>query len=119
MAEVTRNLADYCQGMTVWAHPNAQVNVITPSIAISKLPDQQTILRDSTANFTIHVSNTGDVTLAPVTVSDALAQTVGVAGTVEECVERLQQIAAERFIVPRFHEDLHVGRKLIAGQNSA
>jgi glutamate/tyrosine decarboxylase-like PLP-dependent enzyme len=31
VAEVTRNLADYCQGMTVWAHPNAQVNVIPPT----------------------------------------------------------------------------------------
>ena len=28
VAEVTRTLVDYCQGMPVWAHPNAQVNVI-------------------------------------------------------------------------------------------
>jgi len=31
VAEVTRNLADYCQGMPVWAHPNAQINVIPPT----------------------------------------------------------------------------------------
>jgi len=31
VAEVTRTLADYCHGMTVWAHPNAQVNVIPPT----------------------------------------------------------------------------------------
>ena len=30
VAEVTRLLADYCHGMTIWAHPNAQVNVIPP-----------------------------------------------------------------------------------------
>ena len=31
VAEVTRNLADYCRGLTVWSHPNAQVNVIPPT----------------------------------------------------------------------------------------
>jgi L-2,4-diaminobutyrate decarboxylase len=29
--EVTQLLADYCQGMPIWAHPNAQVNVIPPT----------------------------------------------------------------------------------------
>jgi glutamate/tyrosine decarboxylase-like PLP-dependent enzyme len=29
--DVTDLLTGYCQGMTVWAHPNAQVNVIPPS----------------------------------------------------------------------------------------
>jgi glutamate/tyrosine decarboxylase-like PLP-dependent enzyme len=28
--EVTHLLAEYCQGMTIWSHPNAQVNVIPP-----------------------------------------------------------------------------------------
>jgi len=28
--EVTGLLADYCRGMTIWSHPNAQVNVIPP-----------------------------------------------------------------------------------------
>ncbi|HEY9597456.1 MAG TPA: pyridoxal-dependent decarboxylase [Cyanophyceae cyanobacterium] len=27
---VTELLVDYCQGMTIWAHPNAQVNVVPP-----------------------------------------------------------------------------------------
>mgnify|MGYP006885817074 FL=1 len=27
---ITALLADYCRGMTVWAHPNAQANVIPP-----------------------------------------------------------------------------------------
>jgi L-2,4-diaminobutyrate decarboxylase len=29
--EVTRFLVEYCQGMAIWAHPNAQVNVIPPT----------------------------------------------------------------------------------------
>ncbi len=29
--EVTQLLVDYCQGMPIWAHPNAQVNVIPPT----------------------------------------------------------------------------------------
>ncbi len=33
--EVTKILADYCQGMTIWAHPNAQVNIIPPSTIAS------------------------------------------------------------------------------------
>ena len=28
--EMTGLLADYCQGMTIWSHPNAQLNVIPP-----------------------------------------------------------------------------------------
>ena len=28
--EMTGLLADYCQGMTIWSHPNAQINVIPP-----------------------------------------------------------------------------------------
>jgi len=28
--EITELLADYCHGMTIWSHPNAQVNVIPP-----------------------------------------------------------------------------------------
>jgi L-2,4-diaminobutyrate decarboxylase len=33
--EITRLLVDYCQGMTIWAHPNAQVNVIPPTTIAS------------------------------------------------------------------------------------
>jgi glutamate/tyrosine decarboxylase-like PLP-dependent enzyme len=29
--EITQLLVDYCQGMAIWAHPNAQVNVIPPT----------------------------------------------------------------------------------------
>jgi L-2,4-diaminobutyrate decarboxylase len=35
LAEVTRTLVDCCQGMTIWSHPNAQVNVIPPSTVAS------------------------------------------------------------------------------------
>ena len=28
--DMTELLADYCQGMTIWSHPNAQINVIPP-----------------------------------------------------------------------------------------
>ncbi len=28
--DITKLLAEYCEGMTIWAHPNAQVNVIPP-----------------------------------------------------------------------------------------
>jgi len=28
--DMTELLADYCQGMTIWSHPNAQLNVIPP-----------------------------------------------------------------------------------------
>jgi len=34
--EITGLLADYCQGMTIWAHPNAQLNV-TPLSTISSI----------------------------------------------------------------------------------
>lgn len=34
--EVTRMLADYCQGMPIWGHPNSQVNVI-PSASIPSI----------------------------------------------------------------------------------
>lgn len=35
LPEITRVLADYCQGMIIWAHPNAQVNVIPPTTMAS------------------------------------------------------------------------------------
>ena len=47
-------------------------NVFNPSIEISKLPDTQQVVSGSVANFTITVTNTGDVTLTPVVVTDAL-----------------------------------------------
>jgi uncharacterized repeat protein (TIGR01451 family) len=51
----------------------ALVLVNAPSIGIQKNPDSQTILVGGTATFTITVTNTGDVTLTNVSVSDAQA----------------------------------------------
>jgi uncharacterized repeat protein (TIGR01451 family) len=50
---------------------DAVVQVINPSISISKSPDNQKIPRDGSAQFTITVKNTGNVTLKNVTVSDS------------------------------------------------
>jgi uncharacterized repeat protein (TIGR01451 family) len=43
-----------------------------PAVAVSKSPASQTIVTGGNANFTITVTNTGDVNLTNVTVSDAL-----------------------------------------------
>ena len=51
----------------------AFVDVINPAIEISKTPDTQAVVSGSTATFTIIITNTGDVTLTNVIVSDALA----------------------------------------------
>jgi uncharacterized repeat protein (TIGR01451 family) len=50
----------------------AFVDVIHPVIEISKTPDAQTVTSGSIAIFTISVTNTGDTSLADVTISDAL-----------------------------------------------
>jgi uncharacterized repeat protein (TIGR01451 family) len=52
---------------------NENVTVISPSINIEKMPDNQQIVSGGTATFTITVTNTGDVTLTNVTVTDELA----------------------------------------------
>lgn len=46
--------------------------VVEPGIAISKSPANQTIVTGGNANFTITVTNTGNVDLANVTVSDPM-----------------------------------------------
>jgi len=51
----------------------AFVDVIVPAIEIAKTPEAQTVVSGTSATFTIAVTNTGDVTLTNVTVSDALA----------------------------------------------
>ena len=49
---------------------DAAVDVIAPGIALSKTPDLQTVVSGGTATFTIEVTNTGDVDLTNVEISD-------------------------------------------------
>jgi len=51
----------------------ASVGVVNPAIAIAKTPDSQTVPSGSDAAFTIAVTNTGDVPLSNVRVTDASA----------------------------------------------
>ncbi len=60
-------------GRPVIVSATATVNVAEPGISIAKTPDSQYVLYGGTAAFTITVVNTGDVTLAPITVTDVLA----------------------------------------------
>ena len=54
------------------ASDTAPVTVIHPAITIDKSPDGQSVTSGSTVTFTIKVTNTGDVDLSNVTVSDPL-----------------------------------------------
>ena len=58
-------------GNPVTDSDTADVDIIGPSISIEKSPDGQTIVTGGTATFTIEVTNTGDVDLNGVVVSDA------------------------------------------------
>jgi uncharacterized repeat protein (TIGR01451 family) len=60
-------------GGDVTATDTADVTVINPAISIAKDPNSQTIASGGTANFTITVTNTGDVQLDHVHVTDAQA----------------------------------------------
>ncbi|MGA9595605.1 MAG: hypothetical protein WBV06_05590, partial [Acidimicrobiia bacterium] len=51
----------------------ADVTVVNPAITIDKTPDSQQIVAGETATFDITVTNTGDVDITDVTVSDPLA----------------------------------------------
>ena len=57
----------------VQASDDAVVDVVNPSIEVSKTPDIQYLLSGETAYFTITITNTGDVRLYPVTTEDPLA----------------------------------------------
>jgi uncharacterized repeat protein (TIGR01451 family) len=64
-------------GPPVSAQDTAAVTAVAPAthpaITIVKNPKSQTVTRGGTANFTITVTNTGDVALTNVTVSDPLS----------------------------------------------
>jgi uncharacterized repeat protein (TIGR01451 family) len=64
-------------GPNVSAQDTAAVTAVAPAthpaIAIVKNPKSQTVTSGGTANFTITVTNTGDVALTDVTVSDQLS----------------------------------------------
>jgi uncharacterized repeat protein (TIGR01451 family) len=66
---VTVTATDPTNG-TVTGSAQAEVDVIHPAIAIAKMPHTQTVASGSIVNFTIIVTNTGDVPLKAVTVSD-------------------------------------------------
>ncbi len=65
--------ADDPLGNPVGDSDDADVDVVAPAITISKTPDLQTLLSGETATFTVTVTNSGDVDLADVVVSDPLA----------------------------------------------
>lgn len=64
--------ASHQAGGTVIASAQAGVDVIHPTIEIAKIPDTQMVRSNSTVTFTIAITNTGDVTLTDVSVSDPL-----------------------------------------------
>ena len=71
-------------GPPVTSSDPAVVQQINPAIAIAKTPDLQVVPAGGTATFTIFVTNTGDITLTNVVVSDPLApncdRTIGTLG---------------------------------------
>jgi uncharacterized repeat protein (TIGR01451 family) len=59
-------------GAVVTDTETAFVYIISPTIEIDKAPESQAVQSGDAATFTITVTNTGDVSLAPVTVTDDL-----------------------------------------------
>ena len=70
VADVT---GDDPNGVPVEDSDDAAVDVINPAIAIEKTPDSQQARSGDTVTFTIVVTNTGDVDLTDVEVTDAVA----------------------------------------------
>jgi uncharacterized repeat protein (TIGR01451 family) len=66
---VTVTATDQTSG-TVTGSAQAEVDVIHPAISIAKMPHTQTVASGLFVNFTIIITNTGDVSLTAVTVSD-------------------------------------------------
>jgi uncharacterized repeat protein (TIGR01451 family) len=66
-------VGDHPAGGTVSDSDTADVDVVGPAISIEKNPDTQQVLSGGTATFDITVTNTGDVDLVNVVVSDPLA----------------------------------------------
>jgi len=71
-APLTNDLTVSANGGAATASASATVALANPALSISKTPDTQIINSGQSANFTITVTNTGDVDLADVTVSDPL-----------------------------------------------
>ncbi|WP_170265680.1 IPTL-CTERM sorting domain-containing protein [Thiohalocapsa marina] len=75
-------------GAAVTDDDSAAVNVVTSGISISKTPEEQTIHKGGTAEFTITVTNTGDVDLTNVSVADPnssdCAKTIGTLAASDE-----------------------------------
>ena len=59
---------------------DAEVDEINPSIQIVKDPATQQVVTGTDATFTITVTNSGDVALSNVTVTDALAPNCDISG---------------------------------------
>jgi uncharacterized repeat protein (TIGR01451 family) len=83
---VTNVTADFTNTVSVTATPadespdvsdtdSANVTAASPSLVVSKTPDNQSVPSGGTANFTITVDNTGNVDLANVLISDPQCST--------------------------------------------
>lgn len=71
-------------GGTVTDNDIAFVHVLQPAVQIAKTPENQTVASDGAALFTLAITNTGEVTLTDVAVSDVL---------VSDCSRTLGELA--------------------------